>query len=152
MEPSCPTSLLHPTPLSQGGPSAYWTHRHQPFDVMYRLFRLCRERHVWESLPGRASRREAVWEGHLEAKTPGRVARDSSLLSLRRIHHHWTPGFLVSLETLSTCVGVKVGRVRISFISYKKNSPLCKVLAGAKASPPTIYVLLTIPHEGFTAF
>lgn len=33
---------------------------------------------------------------------------------------------LVSLETLSTCVGVKVGRVKISFISFKKNSPLAR--------------------------
>lgn len=90
--------------------------------------------------------------GHLEATMPGRDARDSNLLSLRRLHHHWTPGFLVSLETLSTCVGVKVGRVRISFISYKKNRPLCKVPAGAEASPPTVYVPLTISHEGFIAF
>lgn len=143
---------MTPTPLSQGGLLPTELTTTNPSDAMYRLFRLWRERHVRESLPGRASRREAVWEGHLEAKTPGRAARDSSLLSLRRIHHHWTPGFLVSLETLSTCVGVKVGRVRISFISYKKNSPLCKVPAGAKASPPTIYVVLTISQEGFTAF
>ena len=140
--PYCPFSSLPSSELTTTSPS----------DGVDGLLRLGRERHVRERLPARASGREAVWEGHLEAKTPGRVAWDSSLLSLRRIHHHWTPGFLVSLETLSTCVGVQVGRVKISFISYKKNSPHCKVPAGARTPPPTMYVPLVISHEGFTAF
>lgn len=141
--PSYPFSSLLSTELTTTSPS----------DGTDRLFHLGRERRVRESLPARALRREAVWEGHLEAKTPGRVAWDSSLLSPRRIHHHhWTPGFLVSLETLSTCVGVKVGRVKISFISYKKNSPVARCLQEQRASPPTVYVLLAIFHEGFMAF
>lgn len=113
-----------------------------PSGVIYRLFHCVREgrdlfKSAWKSLEKRACLR-----GALEAKTPGRVAWGPSLLSLRRIYHYWTLGFLVSLETLSTCVGVKVGRVKISFISYKKNSPLCKVAVGAKASPLLIYMFL----------
>ena len=140
--PSCPFRNLLSIELTTPSPS----------DVTDRLSRLGRERHVREGLPGRASGREAVWDGPLEAKKPGRVASDSSLLSLGRSHHRWTPGFLVSLETLSTGVGVKVGRVKISFISSKKKSPLCKVPAGAKTSPHAVYVPVAISHESFTAF
>lgn len=105
-----------------------------------------------ETCSRRASRREAVWEGHLEARSPGRVAWGSSLLSHRRMYHHWTQGFLVSLETLSTCVGVKVGRVKISFISYKKNSPLCKCLQEPK--PLLSYYICALNYFtwGFAAF
>lgn len=149
MDPSYAIFLLNPPTVAPGGGLPTECTTASPSDVISCLWR---ERHVRESLPGRASRREAVGGGNVEARTPGRVACNSSLLSPSRIHHHWTPGFLVSLEMLSTRVGVKVGRVKISFISYKKNSPLCKVPAGAKASPPTIYAPLAISHEGFTAF
>lgn len=152
MDSSYPTTLSVPTPLIPRGLLPTELTTTSPSVVKDSLFPLWRERHARESLSGRASRKEGVWKGHLGAKTPGSVAWDSSLLSPRRIHHHWTPGFLVSLETLSTCVGVKVGRVKISFISYKKNSPLHKVTAGAEAASPSLYVPSAISRQGYTAF
>ena len=40
-----------------------------------------------------------------------------------------------------------MGRVKISFLSYKKNSPFTKYSQEQKASLPPIYVPLAISHE-----
>lgn len=42
--------------------------------------------------------------------------RDPRLRCSRRIHQHRTRAFLVSLETFSTCVGGKVGRLKTSLM------------------------------------
>lgn len=67
-----------------------------------------------------------AWQGHEERLS---LRGPWSLSPQPAISKENSPSLdsrLVSLETLSTCVGVKVGRVKISFISFKKNSPLAR--------------------------
>lgn len=97
-------------------------------DVMHRLARLGRQRQSRESLPRTAKRKRGCLRGASGSQDAWESCRRLQPAVSVVEYHHWTPGFLVSLTTLSTCVGGTVGRVKISFISSKKNSPFARCL------------------------